>query len=51
MLGETISHYKIIEKPGQGGIGEVYLTENNHSNPHPGLPPLLILNDLLKSPS
>ena len=30
MGGETISNYKVIEKIGQGGMGEVYLaTEPN----------------------
>jgi len=36
MLGTTISHYKVIEKIGQAGLGEGYRADHSFScNPQP----------------
>ena len=32
MVGTTISHYKVIEKVGQAGVGEVYRADHSFSS-------------------
>jgi len=47
MVGRTISHYKIVEKVGEGGMGVVYKAEDSKLAPAASVPCLAEFEDSL----
>jgi hypothetical protein len=37
LIGQTVSHYRIIDKLGEGGMGEVFLAEKAEKGSIPSL--------------
>lgn len=37
MIGETVSHYRVLDKLGEGGMGIVYRAQDTHLNRFVGL--------------
>ena len=48
LLGQTVSHYRIIKKPAGGGMGVVYETEDTY--PHRNVAPKFLPDDLARDP-
>ncbi len=47
MVGTTISHYNLIEKIGQGGMGEVYRAEDTNLKWEGSLKPPVVTAEVM----